>query len=75
MVWFRWMLKQMRGKTVDYIGRIKGFWSIRATKYWKRIDLVQGEWKLRVWTEINGPFLQPQLVRNYIKFNKFISGR
>jgi hypothetical protein len=33
MVWFRWMLKQMRGKTVDYIGRIKGFWSIRATKY------------------------------------------
>jgi len=29
-VWFRWMLKQMRGKAVDDIGRIKGFWSIRA---------------------------------------------
>jgi hypothetical protein len=73
-VWVRWMPKQMRGKTVDYIGRIKGFWSITATvsgrenrSCTRQVEIESLDWDK--WS-----LLQPQLVRNDITFNMFISG-
>ena len=69
------MLKQMRGKTVDNTGRIKGFWSIRATESGRKNRSCTRQVEIESLDWDKWPFLQPQLVRNYITFNMFISGR
>jgi len=36
-----------RIKLVNYIGRLKGLWPIRAREMEERMDLVQSQWNLQ----------------------------
>lgn len=36
-----------RIKSVDYIGRLKGLWPIKAKEMEERMDLVQSQWDLQ----------------------------
>ena len=61
-----------RIKSVDYIGRLKGLWPMRAREMEERMDLVQSQWDLE-WNQFKRPPLkkfsylrrQNNLVPNY----------